>query len=173
MEAIVHIGLPKTGSTAIQTYLAAHARGLSERGIHYETGSWLGDTNHFKLPLAVLRSAGLQLDAQSAAIASWLGRPEDLPAHGAQALAGVEKIAELSDIRQVIFSTEFLSFWLQTPREFAALHDLMTRLFSSVRYIVYFRAPVGHAESDYNQHIKTGMTDDLATFARSYPEKIA
>ena len=58
MEAIVHIGLPKTGSTAIQTYLAAHARGLSERGIHYETGSWLGDTNHFKLPLAVLRSAG-------------------------------------------------------------------------------------------------------------------
>jgi len=146
---------------------------LLDEGIHYETASWLGRSNHIQASLAALSFGGLELNAEAAAQAGWLGKPSELKAMGQRALAGIEKLGKAAPAETAVFSSEFFSFWLRDRAELTALHQMMTAHFTAVRYIAYIREPVSHAESDYNQFVKSGLTDDFRTFALGYPDKIS
>lgn len=51
---VLHIGLHKTGTTSIQSYLREHERELADRGMRFPKG-WLQRNCHFELPIALLR----------------------------------------------------------------------------------------------------------------------
>ena len=76
MRVYLHIGLPKTGSSAIQSWLSAHSKDLAGVGVTYADlmpkakleqisgGNGLSYEEMIKLDLAYIRSWSLWLDVR-------------------------------------------------------------------------------------------------------------
>lgn len=144
----IHIGRPKTGTTAIQKYLAEHREELMGQRVLYPNCMIFDDAHHL-LPIALL---------------------EDIP----DVIQHIPKI-KLSELKHdfdqeverlkpdvIILSSEFFS--LMTPPARLECRETLKDFFSgyTVKIISYFREQVSYLESSYSQEVRNyGMSRDI------------
>jgi hypothetical protein len=168
MKAVCHIGLPKTGTTTIQSFLQDNAAALDRQGVIYR---------RFQ-PRQPIQSEYL-LAAFKA-----LGRTFKQP--GRQQRLGVASRQELVETvtgfeswidRQLagtkaqtwLISCEILVTDLRQPAGVRALHDWLSARFSEVTYVVYLRRQDLWVASFYAQFLRFGETATIEEFAARRP----
>lgn len=168
MTLYFHVGLGKTGSTSIQTFLEINDQALRERGFVVPTTA--GRRNHRRFAMY----------AADDHVISNLRR--------AKGYTTVEKIQKF----RARFREEFLAeaaTWpagstvlvtseqtsqLRTPSALQRLKDLLDEAGQQTKIIIYFRRQDGMIVSEYSQFIKGGKTStlqeeiDIAAGRRTY-----
>lgn len=114
--AVIHIGLPKTGTTSLQAYLRDNAATLREQGVDVYKGELRHGANHIALHLSVLRE-GVETFGT-------IGYPQlDRTSLRAETKASIRRFCERSRGERLIFTNETLSF-LRTIDECKDLRSL-------------------------------------------------
>lgn len=149
-SALLHIGLEKTGTTAIQEFLQ-----LNRSTLLQQHGIWIADYlgPASQWPLAVLAYDELRNDD----LTTSLGAPD-------------ERQARLDDIRQRItrsvadqpadlycFSCEHLSSRLTSNHEILRLKSYLDQLFQRIQVVLYVREPIRMAISRQSTYVKMGL----------------
>ena len=166
VDAIVHMGMPRTGTSAIQIMLARSRDALERQGFRYNT-TFGRRSSQASLPARIMLSR-LDRDAIKRRFPMLLMHvPED--EEGLRKLDGAldQEIAEHPG-RTFIFSAEDLSVMLAVD----GLAEPMTRYFSErfdrVRYVIYLRRQDRHIESWLAQRAKVGTVRSFdATMERA------
>ncbi len=169
-EAIVHIGLNKTGSSTIQAWLRAHREVLLGQGILFE--------GFFKTP-----GKKLQHEHAMALIGAHLNGflPEKKPMRFHLNLHDLDTQAQMfraitarthdslaeNNAHTFIISSEWLSAWLRSKDRIKAYHTWMSKYFENVHYLVYLRDQIDWYPSAYAQFIRTGGTKSFDGFLKT------
>lgn len=159
MRAIVHIGMPKTGSTSIQAFLWMNRAALRRQGVLYERcdprfGSQLDHA------VAAMAMTGRELNHNNKLrygypdIASQKRTRATVEAH-------LERHAMRTGFRAYLISSEHILPWLVTAEDAAALDTLLSRYFDPVHYIIYLRRQEEMVASSYSEVIKRGYAVKL------------
>lgn len=163
MKALIHIGMPKTGSSSIQEFLKINREGLAARGVLYAPNN---PDHGSQFELAV---AGRTLSDNII--------PEDTP-RKILGLPGMEEqrrylaayeafldaqIAEAPDAWLFVASSEHIQPWLNRVNQIRALDRFLRSRFSSVRYVVYLREQADLLVSAWSERIRRGEVLDLDT----------
>ncbi len=139
-HAILHIGVMKTGSKAIQSWMTDNRALLGRHGVHVPES--LG-SNH-----SILGNLAVHLgDAEDAADGTRLERLrtelEHLP----------------TSIHTVLFSGETMSRSLRGADRIAKLKDVLDRYFASYRVLIYLRRQDQQALSQYSSDMRRGIIE--------------
>ncbi|WP_299816404.1 hypothetical protein [uncultured Jannaschia sp.] len=164
MKAIVHIGMPKCGSTTIQNWLNENAGALAERGIAYDNASMPG------YPTTIAHQ-GIRI-SQSDLLGKLVENPTIRRTHKIFSLEDQRRFArKFSDYfgnlvgrRQeetFVVSSEYLGANTRTPDGVRALESWLGRYFDDIRYVVYFRRQEDWLASSYSERIKRGIKQTL------------
>ncbi len=145
MRIVLHIGAPKTGSSALQSAFVLHRDALIERGIFYPPS-----------PTDARAAAGIPVSGNAIALAKFLNPNFTIPAEEWEFNACTAAIGRARDAgcSTVLYSSEYMSFFLAER-----MTDFVARAatFGAWVEIVYFiRNIAGHAMSSYRQHTKMG-----------------
>lgn len=144
-KAIIHIGMPKTGTTSIQEVLSTNRAELIENGFAYPRVT--GERAHALIGAYMFRAAGKPVGG----VESHTG-PTDKLAEGLRA-----ELAALPDsVRTVIFSSEHAYNQGFFAGSVAALHELLQPMFSSMQIVVYLRRQDEKAVSLFSQALRGG-----------------
>ncbi len=158
MKTTLHIGTTKTGTTSIQTFLAANRPALRTHGILYpET---LGETTHLVLPIVAqgfVRSPLHRFEKLQTA-RKWA-------AYRDRAVAGFAE--EIATVRpdHVVISSEHIHSRCSKPEHFAALRALLApSLAGEVEIVLYLRPQLEQAVSLYSTMLRHGLQLDVDAF---------
>ena len=167
--AAVHIGLPKTGSTTIQAFLAANRQALAGRGVVVDPprhDRW----SQLEYGLVACSRAGRPIPDEMVRHRLGLARLSDQDALADAFEAWLdERLAGLGDAHYVI-SSEHLGIWLTEPETRAALDTWLTARFGDVRYILFVRPQAEFILSSWSESIRRGSDRTLADFVAGYDE---
>ena len=134
-RTVIHIGMPKTGSTAIQNTLAINRESLYALDIYYPVSATRGNAHH---PLAWAASLHRKPRVDIAPL------PETFESLSRE-LGGKEGSAVLSS--EALF---------HLPRqELKLIFEWSAEIADSTIVVVYVRAPAAHHEGWYKQLVKT------------------
>lgn len=153
MTIYFHIGTPKTGTTALQRFLAANREKLAELG--YDVPRFLGDENHSKLAAYALepnRVVPLTIEMK-------LTDEETREEFASNLERDFEN--EISDSGDYIFSSEYCTTYLAEESELRRLKSLVSATGQDVRLILYFREPVSFLASRFSTNLKQGRTNSI------------
>ena len=160
MKAIVHIGMMKTGSTSIQSWLRINRVALAEFGAH---------TLHGKVrPNAAMSQAIFQTAVHEMGVdeeAAWIGRKEsfksDVTTHeDCKTLTGeLEKLSGNPGVflfccDQIYKCSEILMF---------AVDKYFSRFFDNITYVVYIRNAPDFFASLYSEQIQNNLSHECGT----------
>lgn len=149
-KAILQIGTEKTGTTSLQSFLAANRAQLAERGFLYPR--FCGALNHTGL------AAYAMADERPDPIKLPFGgdTPDAIP----KMRARLRKLAaaELSGAQNAIFCSEHCHSRLRRQDEVARLRDLLAESFDDVVVSIYLRRQDRLALSLYSTKLKSGAT---------------
>lgn len=151
-KAILQIGTEKTGSTSLQSFLAANREPLAERGFIYPR--FCGALNHTGLAAYAMSD-----DRPDPIKLSFGGTdPATVPAmrNRLRKLAA----AELNGSQTAIFCSEHCHSRIRHPEEVQRLKALLDEFFDEVRVSVYLRRQDRVALSLYSTKLKSGGTPD-------------
>lgn len=163
MRAIVHLGMPKCGSSTIQAYLKANAAGLAAQGIAYDPACLPGykgiahqgiaicvNDAADKMTLAPTIQRGYQIfdrEEQSAFVAKFEPYFKDMLA------------ARREDV--FIVSSEYLAASTKFKANAVAFHNWFLRFFDDVEYVLYFRRQEDWIASSWSERLKRGKKISL------------
>ena len=162
-NVIVHIGLPKTGTTSLQAFLIENRQRLAELGFVYQKPGLLG---HSQVEFAFIASTQ----------AGQLARDRILRSHlGIATLDDQKKItekfeADFSDAvsqdpeATFLISCEQISAWFRTKELRAALNDWLEQRFGEIEYVIFARPTEKYILSVYSEAMKRGDTIGLDEF---------
>lgn len=148
MRIVLHIGGPKTGSTALQRFMAGAGERMLEHGIYYPRIHF----NHFFLRLFA--------DFAELGVATGLARGKGFTS--AEGLRGYldrawdEIGAALADYPRhtLVLSTEFA---MQLPHwRISTIRDALLHYSSDITVVGYVRHPISQAISAVQQNVKVG-----------------
>lgn len=160
MQAIVHIGAPKTGSSTIQEFLFNNTRALAAQGFRFHRNVE-GRGSQFEYPLAALASIDKLLPGTEEQTRY---SSTDRATHQATG-AAIE--TELAANRATwtepvaIFSSEHIYPWMKSVKAMKALDCIFTRHFDQVSYILYIRNQEDLIVSEYSEILKRGSNQRL------------
>jgi hypothetical protein len=145
-QLVLHIGLPKTGTTAFQRFIARNRSRLAESGLTY--CDMFRGVNHVELAIAFTRITSISR-------AFGVHTPSDqedlrrrLP----------ELLAQTDRAPRWIASTELLSSRFETSADVARLADLLRPFFDEVTILLALRRADYWLPSKYVQEVKTGTS---------------
>ncbi|KPQ07505.1 MAG: hypothetical protein HLUCCA12_06715 [Rhodobacteraceae bacterium HLUCCA12] len=160
MRALIHIGMPKTGSSTIQSFLKINSIALRKQGIRHDPVNRRFGSQYEIAATGLVRAGGLMRDdvalrvlglrdaaAQRAYVDAWEARLRD----------GLRTWSE----GLFIGSSEHIHAWLTRPEQISALDDTLQQYFEEVRYLVYLRPQVEMVVSTYSERIRRGDTLDF------------
>lgn len=143
-RVVLHAGMGKTGSSALQTAFVRHRDALASYGVRYP--------EHRSDDVA--RSGGVT-SGNGAPLRRWLVPRDDAPRGiGARVRAQVVDGLRGTDAHTLLYSSEFL--YLARPERLARLRRELAGHDATLRVVVYVRDLVGHALSSYSQVVKRG-----------------
>lgn len=150
-ELVLHIGLPKTGTTSIQFALGAHRAALLEHGVHYPTSP--GKNSQELLAASLL---GADTHSKHFFPAIWEGMaPEARIARFRREFH--EELSNLPlSVRTVLISSEHCSMFLDTPALIEKLARVLDPYFDRFQIIAYLRRQDLFEASIYNERLKVG-----------------
>ncbi|WP_299650322.1 hypothetical protein [uncultured Jannaschia sp.] len=165
MKVIVHIGMPKCGSTTIQNWLNENAEALAARGIAYDNASMPG------YPVTIAHQ-GIKI-CQNDLLGAVVENPTIRRAHNIFSLEDQRRFArKFSEyfgnlVRKrkestFVVSSEYLGANTKTPKGVRALESWLGQYFDDIRYLVYFRRQEDWLASSYSERIKRGVTQTLS-----------
>ncbi len=166
-RAIVHLGLNKTGSTAIQEWLRVNADALAEQGFYYDAfedsmgGQW---PQASLIAAAALRSDDANLLADFRA-AHGIISPEDHAAHSHRMETMFAASLAQAEDKTVILSSETLGVWATMKGLVGPVCDFLRRYFDEFTLVTYVREQADWLASAYTQAVKMGRFHDINTFA--------
>ena len=148
-RATIHIGLPKTGTTSIQRFLALNAENLMRSGFHYP--NFLAGQNHMELAAYAVGRGNVHL-ASIAGI-------RDLD-HWLEWRVSFREtfLRETSMGGRWIFSSEHISERLKTESRVRDLRILLDKAFDQVDIIMYLRRQDELALSFYSTWVRDGIS---------------
>lgn len=154
-EAVVHIGLEKTGTTSIQQALKVNSASLAEIGTHFDC--------HFasSAPGSSGNSVGLVLAAQTQERRRWRSNSQWHVRDSFQEYA-YEGLVPHAKVTKIVFSAEHLSSQLTETDEIERLSDFLRSLAEKVTILAYVRRPDQFVHSLTNEYIKAGGTFTLS-----------
>lgn len=156
--AVVHIGMPKTGSTSLQAFFRANTKRLAEQGITYPKRLIYPD-GHAELGVIALSRAGALVPDRADRTQIGIETLEDQAKIARTFEAKIDASLPKSDM--VLFSSESLSYWLRNAETRAALDAWLLDRFDRVGYVVCVRSEESFILSNYAEAVKRGMDDDL------------
>jgi len=142
MELILHIGISKTGTTAIQNFLYKNKEKLLEQGILYPSTGLFKSPNvaaHYNIAWSIFKHVGVDVNK--------------IPTFE-QILKNLEKeLREYKPLKVIISSESFMHF--RRPH-IKTLAEGLKDLFQKMKVVVYLRRQDRWIESSYAQVLKTG-----------------
>ncbi|TYB90221.1 hypothetical protein [Oceaniovalibus sp. ACAM 378] len=156
MKAIIHIGMPKAGSTTIQECLWANRDTLLENGVVYSRMRQ-GQTPNREIWYAALLLSGADLGART--YRSRFGRhnPDEIAGVVEQYANHLDETAKRDDLRLYVASSEHL-YHLERDGAIEALDRFLHARFDEVHYVAYLRCREDFLLSRYSQHLRSGGT---------------
>ena len=147
MRVVLHVGLPKTGTTAIQRTLAANRPVLAAQGILYPAS--LGRVYHWKLAALALQDP----------LAPWAGataRTDGLEGGPDAILHALQD--EIAQVRPniLLISSEHLTSRLQFPTDYENLRTLLAAIDAQTEALIYLRPIADYAAASYTESVKNG-----------------
>lgn len=148
-QLILHIGMHKTGTTALQETLHAARRDLVSHGINYlDMGA-----NHSQPLFSIF---GEKLTAYRANLKAGLDTKEAIASYASDAKARLQRLLSENTAPVTIISAEDLSL-LRRPAV-PKLRDFLSPYFDSILVVAYVRRPVSFINSLAVQAVKGGAT---------------
>lgn len=168
-NAIVHIGLHKTGTTSIQAWLGINRDVLGQRGFACDdfqsnagridhtpfVAAIASETTEFSLPRHLVTKFGLD------------ATPDRRQRKTSGFEASLAARLNAGDAKTYLVSTETFSTACTTVKAIAAVHAWFRARFEEVRYLVYLRRQDSFLESQFFQLVKAGLQDGLEDYARA------
>lgn len=154
-KLIVHIGLPKTGSSSIQHYLTQNRKPLARNGVFYEPSP--GGNNHSMVSTATVfknnpRKWAEEVGRKGMAVTSQI---DEFWASFDRTMTGLDP-----DIGTVILSAERFSTHLNTPEKITQFRNVMAPYFDDFSIVAYIRRQDAHSTSSYSQILRFGIIQD-------------
>ena len=153
--AIVHIGLEKTGSTAIQKWLAGHRTLLRENGILMPSS--IGYPNHTKLVAACLDDGAVDNIKSYQLFATGFSE-QAFRRHVFSALQR-EILSNRSDWHTLLISSELISSRLSSVSEIQRLLGQIQPHVDRIRFVVFLRRQDQLAVSRFSSILRSGHSD--------------
>ncbi len=158
-NAIVHLGLNKTGSTAIQKWLALNAAQLATQGFHYDNF-----VNRSEIPVQQLTALGILTYTPQGIL---------IPSKRLRRRLGITDIASQEQVfkrveatfqksvteaqgKTVILSSEHLGGWLPPADRIDGIKRVFEKYFDKITYVLYVREQSDWLLSAYIQACKSG-----------------
>lgn len=164
MRAIVHLGMPKSGSTTIQAFLNANRTGLAAQGIAYDPArlDGKGGIAHQTIAIAATHAAGKIMRAPT------IRREFQLADRAKQEQVVTQfepRFAELLESRTedvFVVSSEYLGAIASSAEIAKGMHGWFMRYFDRVDYVLYFRRQEDWIASSWSERLKRGRDMTLA-----------
>lgn len=153
--AIVHIGLEKTGSTAIQKWLAGHRELLREHGILMPSS--IGYPNHTKLVAACLDDGAVD-NIKSYQLFAAGSSEQAFRRHVFSALQQ-EIASNRSGWHTLLISSELISSRLSSTSEIQRLLNQIQPHVDRIRFVVFLRRQDQLAVSRFSSILRSGHSD--------------
>ncbi|MGZ8738445.1 MAG: hypothetical protein ACXWW7_14865 [Nocardioides sp.] len=152
---VLHMGMGKTGSSALQVAFVQNRAQLAARGIHYPVSR----TDHIAARGGVVSGNGME-------IVEHVAPREDDPTEATRVLEAVRREVAGADGGTVLYSSEFLYLFRHT--RLAEMRDVVSGEGTTVQAVVYVRDIAGHALSSYAQVVKRRLvTESFSDFVDS------
>lgn len=169
MKLLLHVGMDKTGSTAIQFYLSKNRERLLEHGICYpKTGAYLGQAAPFSNDgvrhITLKYALGNRIP--NSPMSGYLDIYDEFSLRAFQERLISDLQQELStnkNIRSVVMSDEDI-FRLSTTSLANRTWLFAQQIFQDFRVLIYVRDLPSYLNSAYVQHIKTGGRKSFQDF---------
>jgi len=158
-KLVLHIGTTKTGTTAIQSFLARNRDALLDRGYLYPRS--LGRENHVKA------AAYATPYRQAPDIHQWAGiasSETEMTQKTKIAASFRKEITSARNAHTVIISNESMHARCYQDENLVNLKELLSGLFESVKVVCYLRPQIDHAVSLYATGLRAGGKFTLEEF---------
>jgi len=171
-ELVLHVGFPKTGSTALQKVLSSCHEQLREKGVLYP-GNDDGHKHDFLVPylyqatpLTAVRRIILKTETERDARRSIFNRAKTDPAARKELQDRVHAFAKeqwddlveqtkAKDVQKVILSEELLCNPPEDADTVAHVQSSLAEISDSITVVAYVRSPASRFPSGVGQRLKT------------------
>jgi len=157
MKALIHIGLPKVGSSSIQHFLKINAEALTGRGIRYAR-QHARYGSQFELAVTGVVEGGGAVNAPTERLILGFRNDGDDRAFADGFRQFLDLQLPLWTEPLYVGSSEHIQPWLKKPRRIRALDTFLGERFSDVRYLIYLRPQADLILSSYGEVLRRGST---------------
>lgn len=163
MKALIHIGIPKSGTSSIQAFLGQNRDALAAQGVLYapfnpEFGS------QFEFAVTALEACGDTIAPELERRRLRFACGADQRAYVAGYRAFLDRSLHGTGAARFIGSSEHIHAWLVRPEQIAALDRFLGARFSEVRYLLYLRAQDELILSGYSEAVRRGAWQDFDSY---------
>lgn len=158
-QIIIHVGIHKTGTTSIQTFLGRHRFALQRLGIDFYTGIFIAD-NHVELHDAAMRlnrDSPFKLDSKLHVDKEFIERVHH----------HISQYIKQSDFPIILFSAEGLSL-LYYEDELRRLKNFFSK--DCIKILIYVRNPTDFLRSYKNELNKHAKPEKIEKDSFAYTE---
>lgn len=148
----LHIGIAKTGSTTIQSFLHNNRKQLSDKGYFFPVSPSGFVLSHFRLQVYAQDTSRISGHKRIYG----LYNESQVLAFNANTRSSFLKEVESSPLNQLILSCESFTELLVYPHEITKLKDFLSEITDDVRIIIYLRRQDKLLASRTSQSIKNG-----------------
>jgi hypothetical protein len=156
-KAYLHIGVPKTGTTTIQAFMAKNRVALRQEGFLYPLAP--GKQNH--VGLAILASNNAKRLSDLLPFVQ-LAVGADLSAYSTRMVLEFENEVRKSGCHTLVLSNEHLSSRIRAQKSIKIVRDILLRMADAVEIIVYLRRQDEAVLSAYSSRVRAGSANRFA-----------
>ncbi|WP_290736998.1 hypothetical protein [Amaricoccus sp.] len=150
MKVILHIGLSKTGTTALQTSFFNARRSLLQQGVCYPDGGQGRENHRYLCPLFMAVA-----DLPPTMARRYHADPEAARTDAEAMWAGIRRTVEAADPALLVLSSEYF-FRSPTKTDYAAFRRRLEELSQDIEVVMYVREPASRFASRMQQGAKRG-----------------